>query len=73
VYRASRRFFFAGGVTPPRPAVGTTALRFSAKPKHFDDLTPAEQSAFKMKLDHKFRPIPAIVAKAAQARAELNL
>ena len=45
----------------------------AAKPKHFDDLTPAEQSAFKMKLDRKFRPIPAIVAVAAQARAELNL
>jgi len=39
----------------------------------FNDLTPAEQSAFKKKLDRKFRPIPAIVAKAAQARAELNL
>jgi len=39
----------------------------------FNDLTPAEQSAFKKKLDRKFRPIPAIVAKATQARAELNL
>jgi hypothetical protein len=37
----------------------------AAKPKHFDDLTPAEQSAFKKKLDRKFRPIPAIVAVAA--------
>jgi hypothetical protein len=45
----------------------------AAKPKHFDELTPAEQSAFKKKLDRKFRPIPAIVAKATQARAELNL
>jgi hypothetical protein len=44
----------------------------AAKPKHFNDLTPAEQSAFKKKLDRKFRPIPAIVAKATQARAELN-
>jgi hypothetical protein len=40
----------------------------AAKPKHFDDMTPAEQSAFKKKLDRKFEPIPAIVAKAAQAR-----
>jgi hypothetical protein len=39
----------------------------------FNDLTPAEQSAFKKKLDRKFRPIPALVAKATQARAELNL
>jgi hypothetical protein len=38
----------------------------------FNDLTPAEQSAFKKKLDRKFRPIPSIVAKAIQARAELN-
>jgi hypothetical protein len=34
--------------------------------------TPAEQSAFKKKLDRKFRPIPAIVAKAAQARAKIS-
>jgi hypothetical protein len=27
-----------------------------------DDLTPAEQIAFKKQLDRKFRPIPAIVA-----------
>jgi hypothetical protein len=44
----------------------------AAKPKHFDDLTPAEQSAFKKKLDRKFRPIPAIVARAARARAKIN-
>jgi hypothetical protein len=44
----------------------------AAKPKHFDDLTPAEQSAFKKKLDRKFRPIPAIFAKAASARSKLN-
>jgi hypothetical protein len=37
-----------------------------------DDLTPAEQSAFKKKLDRKFRPIPATVAVAAQARSKLN-
>jgi hypothetical protein len=59
-------------VTPPRHAVGTTALRFSAKPKHFDDLTPAEQIAFKKKLDRKFWPIPAIIAKAAGTRSKLN-
>jgi len=35
---------------------------------HFDDLPPAEQSAFKKKQDRKFRPIPALVAKAALAR-----
>jgi hypothetical protein len=35
-------------------------------------MTPAEQNAFKKKLDHKFRPIPAIVTKAAQAGAKLN-
>ena len=29
----------------------------------FTVLTPAEQSAFKKKLDRKFQPIPAIVAK----------
>jgi hypothetical protein len=40
----------------------------AAKPKHFDDMTSAEQSAFKKKLDRKFRPIPAIFAVAAQAR-----
>ena len=39
---------------------------------HFDDMTPAKQSAFKKKLDRKFRPIPALVAKATQARAKLN-
>jgi hypothetical protein len=38
----------------------------------FTALTPAEQSAFKKKLDRKFRPIPAIVAKAASARAKLK-
>ena len=43
----------------------------AAKPKHFDDMTPAEQSAFKKKLDRKFRPIPAIVAVAARAREQI--
>ncbi len=44
----------------------------ATKPKHFDDMTPPEKDAFKKKLDRKFRPIPAIVAKAARARAKLN-
>jgi len=35
-------------------------------------MTPAKQSAFKKKLDRKFRPIPAIVAKAAIARSKVN-
>ena len=36
-------------------------------------MTPAEQTAFKKKLDRKFKPIPAIVAKAAKARAEIGI
>ena len=47
--------------------------RIINSPRDCEDLAPVEQSAFKKKLDRKFRPIPAIVAKAAQARAELNL
>jgi hypothetical protein len=45
----------------------------AAKPKHFDDMTPAERDAFRMKLDRKFKPIPAIVTKAVAARSKLNL
>jgi hypothetical protein len=32
-------------------------------------MNPAEQAAFKMKLDRKFKPIPALAAKAVTARA----
>jgi len=34
----------------------------------FTALTPVEQSAFKKKLDRKFRPIPALVAVATQEK-----
>jgi hypothetical protein len=44
----------------------------AAKPKHFDDMTAAERVAFRKKLDRKFKPAPAVVAKAVKARAKLN-
>jgi hypothetical protein len=55
---------FAGKTRLPIRADTVWQREHAAKPKHFDDMTPAEQAAFKMKLDRKFKPIPVLVAKS---------
>jgi len=43
-------------------------LAAAGKPKHFDQMSEADQAAFKEILDSEFPPNPAIVAKALVAR-----
>ena len=45
----------------------------AARPKHLNLMTAAEKADFKAMLDKKFKPHPAMMAKAVNARAGLNL
>jgi hypothetical protein len=44
----------------------------TAKPRHLDQMTPAEKIAFKKMLDRKFPLKPALFVKAVQARTALQ-